>query len=386
MSVFLTVLWSIIKWAAIIGGSFALVVLLIVVFHPIYFTLKGRASVKGQRGEVMLSYLFNIVRIRYIASVHTQDVWLEIFKWRKLLQRETVHKARTTATYKAADTNESVADESVVVSEQQESAVDEEVASEEIETTAQDSQHSAEKEELATEAAKSSEEPEAAEQTQETDSVAEESAAEEASAENEASVEESSESVSESSEPEYKVEATPEQLAELQNILEAEEKKEEAKKKSGNEWRDKLRKFKKDFNRRYDELRGKIRLVRQKWKSLWPVAKRFWNRGKKGFKFHDASLKIKYSLDEHHLTGMMCGYLAPTVGFAKQYGVNWEPVPVFPDKPGAGIYSKASWHIDIRPYMLVWAVIGLLFEKNLYKELYWLYKLKKGKKAKKAKE
>lgn len=385
MSVFLTVLWSIIKWAAIIGGSFALVVLLIVVFHPIYFTLKGRASVKGQRGEVMLSYLFNIVRIRYIASVHTQDVWLEIFKWRKLLQRETAHKTRTTATYEAADTNESVADESVVY-EQQEPAVDKETASDGLETTPQDSQYSAEKEELATEAAESSEESEVAEQTQEPDSVTEEPVAEEASAENEAPIEEVTEQASEVAEPEYKVEATPEQLAELQNILEAEEKKEEAKKKSGDEWRDKLRKFKKDFNRRYDELRGKIRLVRQKWKSLWPVVKRFWNRGKKGFKFHDASLKIKYSLDEHHLTGMMCGYLAPTVGFAKQCGVNWEPVPVFPDKPGAGIYSKASWHIDIRPYMLVWAVIGLLFEKNLYKELYWLYKLKKGKKTKKAKE
>ncbi len=386
MSAFWAILWAIIKWAAIIGGSFALVVLLIAVFHPLYFSIHGRASVKGQRGEVRFSYLFNIIRIRYIATVHTQDVWLEIFKWRKLLQRDTVRKVSKPATYEP-----SVVDEQKVSEEESETKneIKGQVPDENLPASVEDSHDNEEQNEASetTEEAVSNEEvvsndevaanDEASESKQEESVTEKEVASETDEAESDAEVQ--------NEEPEYKVEATPEQLAELQNILEAEEKKEEAKK-SGNDWNNKLRKFKKDFNRRYDQLSGKIRLVRQKWNSLWPVVKRFWNRGKKGFKFHDASLKIKYSLDEHHLTGMMCGYLAPTVGFAKQYGVNWEPVPIFPDKPGASIHSRASWHIDIRPYMLIWAVICLLFEKNLYKEIYWLYQFKKAKKAKKSKE
>ena len=375
MSAFWAILWAIIKWAAIIGGSFALVVLLIAVFHPLYFSIYGRASVKGQRGEVRFSYLFNIIRIRYIATVHTQDVWLEIFKWRKLLQRDTVRKVSKPVTYEPSGVDEQKPSEQE--SETEKNEIKEQVSNENLPASIED--HSDNEEH--NESSKTTEEAVSNDEVSESkpeESVTEKETASEAD-------EADSESEAQTQEPEYKVETTPEQLAELQNILEAEEKKEEAKK-SGNDWNNKLRKFKKDFNRRYDQLKGKIRLVRQKWNSLWPVVKRFWNRGKKGFKFHDASLKIKYSLDEHHLTGMMCGYLAPTVGFAKQYGVNWEPIPIFPDKPGASIHSRASWHIDIRPYMLIWAVICLLFEKNLYKEIYWLYQFKKAKKAKKSKE
>ena len=375
MSAFWAILWAIIKWAAIIGGSFALVVLLIAVFHPLYFSIYGRASVKGQRGEVRFSYLFNIIRIRYIATVHTQDVWLEIFKWRKLLQRDTVRKVSKPVTYEPSGVDEQKPSEQE--SETEKNEIKEQVSNENLPASIED--HSDNEEH--NESSKTTEEAVSNDEVSESkpeESVTEKETASEAD-------EADSESEAQTQEPEYKVEATPEQLAELQNILEAEEKKEEAKK-PGNDWNNKLRKFKKDFNRRYDQLKGKIRLVRQKWNSLWPVVKRFWNRGKKGFKFHDASLKIKYSLDEHHLTGMMCGYLAPTVGFAKQYGVNWEPIPIFPDKPGASIHSRASWHIDIRPYMLIWAVICLLFEKNLYKEIYWLYQFKKAKKAKKSKE
>jgi hypothetical protein len=77
---------------------------------------------------------------------------------------------------------------------------------------------------------------------------------------------------------------------------------------------------------------------------------------------------------------MCCGYIAPTIGFAKRYGIDFEPIPLFPNQPEAGIYSKVSWNVDILPYRLIWAITALIFEKNIYKELYWLYKMKKKKK------
>ena len=68
------------------------------------------------------------------------------------------------------------------------------------------------------------------------------------------------------------------------------------------------------------------------------------------------------------------------IEFAKRYGIDFEPIPLFPNQPEAGIYSKVSWNVDILPYRLIWAITALIFEKNIYKELYWLYKMKKKKK------
>ena len=417
MTTFWVILWTIIKWSAIVGGCFVLISICIAVFHPIYFTLKGRASIKGQRGELNLSYLFNRLKIRCVAGAHTQELWLEIFGWKKLLQRET--RKRTSVAKiqeEPAETNQqkkdweelsSIIESEIGVNKRSESdSVDEKY--DEFDNKVVDS----ETEEFSAheESAKISEiqETEKIEKTEKTSEMANDKdfqseANLEAKTEknNEKAFQEKqeadfateileSESVREEAtapkvvvEPEYKVEATPEQLAQLQSILEEEERKEQEEVKK-DDWNQKLRKFKKDFNRRYDELRRGIRLIRQKWISLWPVVKRFWQRGKKGFRFHNTSLKIMYSLDEHYLTGMLYGYIAPTIGFAKKYGIDWTPVPLFPEKPGMGVYSRMEWHLDIRPYMLIWAVLGLLLEKNIYKEIYWLYKYGKSKKAEKA--
>ena len=391
MSGFWATVWVITKYSALIGGSIALIAMLILLFHPIYLTLKGRASMLGQRGEVKLSYLFGLLRLRFIASAHTQDVWLEFGWFRKLLQRESVVNERVRTN---KETESEGKKEEVVREEKKEAPTEEELEEDEIEPVLEESvEEKTEAERIETvettksEAAEALEESdkkednqieEKAELSEETD-ISEESLKEEESSE--LSDEEIAESINEENMP--KVEATPEQLAQLQNILEEEEKKEQEKKAQKNGWKAKLRKFKKDFNRRYEQLQGKFRLAKQKWNSLWPVVKRFWNRGKKGFKFHDAYLKVEYSLDEHYLTGMLCGYLAPTIGFIKSYGLDFEPVAMFPEKPGYGVYSKAAWYLDIKPYRLVWAVAGLLFEKNVYKEIYWLYKYKKEKKKKK---
>lgn len=383
MSGFWATIWIITKYSALIGGSFALIAFMIVLFHPIYLSLKGRASIKGQRGEVCLSYLFGLLRLKLIATVHTQDVWLEFGWFKKLLQRESV------VSEKARDKKDSESEIKKEEADKEETEVPLEESIEENKTDevkkevelhesveSQETEASDIIEESVEEKKQTEEKPEVLEKAEEIKDS--EKFSDETS---ELIDEELSENIDE--EPMPKVEATPEQLAQLQSILEAEEKKEEEEKKAKkSDWTAKLRKFKKDFNRRYDQLKGKFKLITQKWNSLWPVVKRFWNRGKKGFRFHDAYLKVEYSLDEHYLTGMLCGYLAPTIGFIKSYGLDFEPVAMFPEKPGYGVYSKAAWYLDIKPYRLVWAVMGLLFEKNIYKEIYWLYKYKKEKKNK----
>lgn len=393
MSGFWATVWIIAKYSALIGGCFALIAITILLFHPIYLTLKGRASVMGQRGEVKLSYLFGLLRLRYIATVHTQDVWLEFGWFRKLLQRESVvsEKVRT-----KKDSESEIKKDEAFKEEKVEVPTEEELEEAEAEILSEESVEEKPEEERVesvestkSEAAEALEESEKKEdnQIEEKAELSEEAEISEESLKEEESLELSDEEIAESVNEEDmpKVEATPEQLAQLQSILEEEEKKEQEKKAPKSDWRAKLRKFKKDFNRRYDQLKGRFQLIKQKWNSLWPVVKRFWNRGKKGFRFHDAYLKVEYSLDEHYLTGMLCGYLAPTIGFIKRYGLDFEPVAMFPEKPGYGVYSKAAWYLDIKPYRLVWAVACLLFEKNIYKEIYWLYKYKKEKKKEKKK-
>ena len=401
MNEFWVILWLIIKYGLIIGLSLGFVAFLIVVFHPIYITLKGRGSLKGQRGEATLSYLFGLLRLRYTASVHTQDVWLEFWRFKKLLQRETVVKERLPFNSKEKLEEKPVESDSIPSDEKSEKSITD--YKEEKETIRDNQQDNLEEKlkETLSEADTTKKE---VEETKEADTK--EDISEKKSEEIEETLEEASESTQNQidtnqnieqeqqednleesiSEEEYpQVKATPEQLTQLQTILEEEEKS-QSKEKSKSSLNAKLRKFKKDFNNRYNQLKSALKIIKQKWGSLWPVAKRFWNRGKKGFKFHDAYLKVEYSLDEHYLTGMMCGYLAPTVGFAQRYGLTFEPIPVFPNIPEAGLYSKASWQIDIKPYRLIWAVTALLFEKNLYKELYWLYKWRKNKKKKNNKE
>ena len=398
MSEFWAVTWIIIKYGLIIGVSLAIIAALIVVFHPIYITLKGRGSIKGQRGEAKFSYLFGLLRLRCIASFHTQDVWLEFWRFKKLLQRVSVKE----------DEIEAISEDKIdkIESSDQEGKSLEDFKEKSEEITEKPSE-SPKEEPVQTEIVQEKKTEEKPMETSSEDTIQKEETVEPPKENILEDVKESSddslqkEEIKDSAEladniektednineEEYKVEATPEQLAELQNILEEEEKKKEQQeelkqKKSKSSFNAKLRKFKKDFNRRYQQVKTNLVLLKQKWNSLWPVVKRFWNRGKKGFRFHEAYLKVEYSLDEHYLTGMLCGYLAPTVGFAKRYGLDFVPVPVFPNIPEAGVYSKASWQIDILPYKLIWAVTALLFEKNIYKEIYWLYKWKKAKKSK----
>ncbi|MBP5470362.1 MAG: hypothetical protein J6Z11_14085 [Candidatus Riflebacteria bacterium] len=400
MSEFWAITWLIIKYGLILGLSLGLIALLIVVFHPICITLKGRGSLKGQRGEANLSYLFGLVHLRYIASPHTQDVWLEIWRFRKLLQRESVieNKVNRLPDEKSAESEASLpqsSDEKDIsdfreTKEEKSENITQESIIEELQKEEQKEKapetaplESSTKEESISEKAETPKETTSETSSEQEKESIEESFDKSTEQPEEPAIEEKVEEENKQDEAEPKIEVTPEQLAQLQSILEEEEKKEATSKAKKVDFNAKLRKFKQDFNRRYEKLRSTIILIKQKWNSLWPVAQRFWNRGKKGFRFHEAYLKVEYSLDEHYLTGMCFGYIAPTVGFAKRYGLNFEPVPVFPNTPEVSIYSKALWQIDIKPYRLIWAVTALLFEKNLYKEIIWLYKKRKAQKNKK---
>lgn len=403
MSEFWPILWTILKYTALLGGGFVLITLLIIIFHPIRFTLNGRASIKGQRGEVVLSYLFSLLRIRYVATRKAQCTWLEFCGLRKLLDKEEFqpHKNMVKTNEEASDAGE--ADDT---NEDENEQTSSEALEKNTETTRTDSallesvpettgdvteksvseenpsDKTLEKESLSEETENKLEEKqeeqlsEDAKEQQNSD-ISEKS--EDNGSSTEASVEEqSAETADETTVSESKGNENKDDFATA--TVPADEVKPKSESDGG--WQKKLRKFKKDFNRRYEQLRGKIRLFKQKWNSLWPVVKRFWNRGKRGFRFYGASLMVRYSLDEHYLTGMLYGYLAPLIGFAQRYGLRFMPVAAFPEIPGPGIYAKATWNIEIRPYCLIWAVTALLFEKNLYKEAYWLYKEKKKKKRK----
>ncbi len=360
MTGFWATVWLFTKYAAIFGGCFVLTVALIVIFHPIHINLLGRLSLKGQRGVVTLSYLFNILKIRFIASRHTQDIWLHIFGFKHLLQRETRERKKVAVTVSEPQASESVEKLETVEKGEETSFAEEESEKEEsVNTQAVENNSS--------------------------DTVEQEKADSEAS-ETKDAVEDETEAVSEEAPSENaKEEASSEALIETDSTPEAEDVVEDktsekpAQKKKDSDFHAMLRKFKKDADRRYKELQGRLRLVKQKWNSLFPIVKRFWQRGKKGFCFYGAGLMVRYSLDEHYLTGMMYGYVAPVIGFAQRYGLTFEPIAAFPEKPDYTVYSKVVWNIDIKPWRLMWAFVCLLFEKNLYKEIIWLYKRKKKK-------
>ena len=360
MSGFWAVVWVILKYSLIIGVSFSALFLLILIFHPICISLKGRGSIKGQRGEIKLSYLFGLLRLRYVASPHTQDLWFEFGYLKRLLQRESIrNKVEEREERSEKGENEVVSvSESNTDKEEMKEKIEEEVREE------KDKEKKVEKEEVSV----SERVEDKKEDKGEGEDIRKEDVREDEKEEKGVIKEETAVSEIVEGEELPKVVATPEQLAELQMILEEEEKAENEKLKKKNDLGVKFKKFKKDFDRRYNQIRKKIRIIKQKWHIFWPILKRFWDRGRKGFAFYGAFLKVKYSLDDYCLTGMLSGYLAPTIGFAKRYDFNFQPIPVFPEQPAYGLYSKVSWNIDIKPYKLIWAVTGLVFEIDIYRE------------------
>lgn len=379
----LEILWLITKVLLASAALTAALTMLIALFHPLKFDLKLRASIKGQRAELWFVYLFRILKIGIIATPHTQDVVVKVLFWKKRLDRQ--QRSRPPAPNPPADhpappdsgtpapaatqpvpTFTATTPASEVPPQSSQGAP--ETVTDEAETITPVAQHDTPAIITEPEVSSSSVNPQ--------DSI--------------------SASASHQPEPQaipapeinaatpLPVDVTPlKPLAQVDTEQKTSSTKEARQQKTSAataapSWRQKLRKFKSDLSRRYRQLQKHLRLFRQKWRLLFPVLKRFWNRGKKAFGLSNLSLMLRYALHEPYLTGMMQGSMSVFAGLANRFGVNFAPVPTFAEP---GVYSKGTATAIIRPWRLCFAAIGLLFEKHLWQELWLAFKWYRSRKT-----
>ena len=140
---------------------------------------------------------------------------------------------------------------------------------------------------------------------------------------------------------------------------------------AGDDWRARARRFRRDLNNRYQQLKRYIRLFMRKWQIVWPVLQRFWGRGKKGFSLVEPTLKVRYALHEPYITGMFHGSISIFSGLAAQFGLNFIPVPMFGEPC---IYARGHVTAVIRPWRFLAAMLGLLLERDLYREAWQAFR------------
>ncbi len=140
---------------------------------------------------------------------------------------------------------------------------------------------------------------------------------------------------------------------------------------TGSDWRARARRFRRDLNNRYQQLKRYIRLFMRKWQIVWPILQRFWARGKKGFSLVDPTLKVRYALHEPYITGMFHGSISIFSGLAAQFGLNFIPVPSFGEPC---IYARGHVTAVVRPWRFLAAMLGLLLERDLYREAWQAFR------------
>ncbi|NLF95308.1 MAG: hypothetical protein GX569_01135 [Candidatus Riflebacteria bacterium] len=387
----LATIWQIIWILLLLTVATGSVILLAALFHPLRFDLKLRGSVKGQRAEVWLVYLFRTLRIGIIATPHTQDVVISFLGWKKRLERMTRRKPVAPPHDSPPSAPPAAAGD--VASKTSSEEPTDNLAAEAVSKPVEPPDFSAADSANADQAQPEPEKAVEAEPTREpaapvtiseaaTDAARPETKESAPAAIDEA---ETIEPVAVAGQPDAPVDTRP-----LKPLNEVEEEYRAAKSaetvtpepqsgagKQGASLKQLLRKFKRDASRRFSQVKGYLRLFRRKWRALSPVFKRFWQRGKKGFGLPRLDLLLRYALHEPYLTGMSHATLAVASGMAGQWGINFVPVPHF----GAPmLYSKAWVTGVIRPWRLVFATGALLFEKQLYIELWQLFKWYRAKK------
>lgn len=139
----------------------------------------------------------------------------------------------------------------------------------------------------------------------------------------------------------------------------------------GSDWRARARRFRRDLNNRYQQLKRYIRLFMRKWQVVWPILQRFWGRGRKGFSLVEPTLKVRYALHEPYITGMFHGSISIFSGLAAQFGLNFIPVPMFGEPC---IYARGQVTAVIRPWRFLAAMLGLLLERDLYREAWQAFR------------
>ncbi|HOI92415.1 MAG TPA: hypothetical protein PLK28_18075 [Candidatus Rifleibacterium sp.] len=427
---YLTLIWTTIQLLLIFAAASGAICLIIGLFHPITVNLKLRASQLGQRGEIWGSYLFGLVKIGVIATPHNQDVALKILYWQKFLQRNRRQKPtrpqpppatpwqpatdsasatapKTTDSMKPQPTTESAA-ASVKPAESSPAAISKEekraetVKAESAVQAKPDSEPA-----IQTDAEKETEKKSVSEAAIESKTKIENMKTPEAETAGETEPGIMSESTDgiraeimteDSTEPFIKadeldsepapvtrqqpVDVTPVDVTPLKPVAEVAKEQQAAEKSEpaagirsddqtekaaagGSDWRARARRFRRDLNNRYQQLKRYIRLFMRKWQVVWPILQRFWGRGKKGFNLVEPTLKVRYALHEPYITGMFHGSISIFSGLAAQFGLNFIPVPMFGEPC---IYARGRVTAVIRPWRFLAAMLGLLFERDLYRE------------------
>ncbi len=401
MSDYLSIAFALLQLLLILAVTGCSIIAVIGLFHPLVFNVRLRASQLGQRAEIWGAYLFGTLKIGIVATPANQDVILKFLFWKKLLQRNRRQKvarpgSRTTgpsdqppgpsvekSTYSSPE-GKSRPDTATSKPETEEKTAPAHPAelSQQIETPASEMPAPVTPPEPAPVSLPASPAPASADDKDSTTIPGVQTKAEVVTTEPlaEEPPQQQTPDVIQTT-PARPIEPTPVDTLPLKPVSEVHPEKSAAEKPADREetaeaqikdgWQSKFRRFRRDFNRRYRQIRGWLRTFMRKWKVLYPVFLRFWHRGKKGMSIDGTSLLLRYALHEPYLTGMFHANLAVMSGFVGRFGVNFKPVPVF-SQPC--IYARGHSAAVIRPWRFAAAIAGLLLEPDLYRQLWQAFK------------
>ncbi len=414
MSDYLSIALALVKILLILAFTGLSIITIIGLFHPLVFNVKLRASQLGQRAEIWGAYLFGMLKIGIVATPVNQDVILKFLFWKMILQKNRRQKAARPgrqpgppfAQPPAAPPGKDI-DSTTDHPDQPEAPPPAQKSEEQAiqPHSAAPAQQTKPVSSTISEPTLPSEPPSASLPTQSpatpaagvVESAAPQSGQSKPELATAGPVEEpppvdtaveiqtTPEKERAAAEPEEitparPVEPTPVDTRPLKPVSEVHTEKptgekpadkEAAAEKPGDGWQSKFRRFRRDFDRRYRQIRGWLRTFMRKWKVLYPVFLRFWRRGKKGLSIDGTALLLRYALHEPYLTGMFHANLAVMSGFVGRFGVNFKPVPVF-SQPC--IYARGHSTAVIRPWRFAAAIVGLFLEPDLYRQLWQAFK------------
>lgn len=387
----LAIIWCLIKIAFIAVVAILAIVFIIAVLHPIVIDGKIRTTQRGQKLFINLSYLFNMLGVEFEASPTANRTYFRFLWKRKLIDKQDRVKEKKSVLSDNIKTEESILQTEQEVKSVQdnkdETNINNDVEIERVEenfpslheTQSEDEQNKEEKVQGQEIEVKNEDVANSSEQKVSDNSESQvvekeiEIKEEKKQVENEVVVEKTDETIpdkvsNDQTKEHVKIDLPKDIPTKEEGFFER--------------IRRLLKKFKRDVNRRLDQLKGKIRLFRRHWRICKPAAKRLWKRVKAFVELKNIKLLVRYALPKPHLTGMLYGAAAGFFDLFRRLGIEFSLIPVFTGAPQT-FYLKSSGRIVLRPFWILWALFCLLFEFSLYKEYYLLYKFIKSRKGKK---
>lgn len=339
----LEILWITVKYGFIITAIASTLAILLLLFHPLRLNLKLRSTIRGQRAELWFVYLFRLFKIGIVATPHTQDIIVKVAFWKKRLHRKQREKPAKPASIAPGDfpAKESETSDEVKSSTEPDSLPIEPVAPTEEPTAQSEPPPPEEAEQQKPVIPQDSE-------GKRKDEIAAPIEVDKPEPETDKPVIDHSQQSP--TPPRDPLESSPEPGS----------------------FRARLRKIKRNMAKKYKQSKYYIRIFMLKWRKLAPVAKKFYARSKKCFKIDDPNLVVYYALHEPYITGMFQGKLAVLSGAAQRFGFRFVPIPLFGQPT---VYARSAATAVIMPWRLILALLGLIFEKELWIELWQLVKL-----------